>query len=267
MLADGGELHTIPPMSLPDFSVAGRVVLITGAGRGIGLAIAKSLAAGGAKVVIQDIDEAVARAEVDAITSAGGQALALGGDLTDLTLPERLVDAVTAAFGPVEILINNGSIQAYRPFLEHTLEQMQQELNANVLAAVRLCQLTLPTMQKAGWGRVINFGSIQGLGGNDHMPIYALSRAGMSNFTSGLAKRYGRDGITVNCVAPGWTHTQRTEVNFPSEEKKAENGKWIPLRRVGEPEDYVGVIHLLCSHAGEYITGQTLHVDGGMSLK
>ncbi|HEX8322795.1 MAG TPA: SDR family NAD(P)-dependent oxidoreductase, partial [Tepidisphaeraceae bacterium] len=160
-------------MALPDFSVRDRSVLITGAARGIGRAMARGLAAGGARVAVQDIDENVARAEADAIAAEGGQAIALGGDLTDLTLPERLMAAVVERFGRLDILINNGSIQHERPFGEHTLEQMQRELNANVLASTRLCQLAIPPMQTANWGRIINFSSIQGRSGNDQMPAYA----------------------------------------------------------------------------------------------
>ena len=252
-------------MRFPDFGVQGRRVLLTGSGRGIGLAIAQALAAGGASVAIQDIDETVATAEADAINAAGGQAVGLGGDLADLSLPERLIEQTTAAFGGVDVLINNASIQKQAKFHEHTVEAMRRQLDVNILAATRLCQLVLPAMQERRWGRIINFSSIQAKGGNPGMPAYAMSRAAMENLTRGLGRRFARDGVTVNCVAPGWFNTFRNREQFPDDEALQNAGKHVPAGRVGRADDCNGVVALLCSAAGEYITGQTIHVDGGMS--
>lgn len=253
-------------MQLPDFSVSGKVALFTGAGRGIGLGMAKALAAGGAAVAIQDIDESVARAEADAINAAGGRAVALGGDPTDLSLPERLVEQTTAALGPIDILVNNGSIQRAAEWTEHTVEQMRHEFDANVIAAARLCQLTVPRMAEAKWGRVINMSSIQARSGNPGMLAYSMSRAAMPNLTTGLARRYARDGVTINCIAPGFFDTWRNREGFDTPEKRANAGKnWVPMGRAGRPEECAGLCLLLCSRAGEYITGQMIYVDGGLS--
>jgi len=257
------NLHTYTP----DFSVTGRRALLTGAGRGIGLAMARALAAGGCAVAIQDIELDVATREADAINLAGGNAIALDGDIQDLSLPDRLVEQTVARFGGVDILVNNAAIQRSNDFLTYPMEEMRSQLNANILAATRLCQLVIPHMQKTNWGRIINIGSIQGLRGNASGPTYAMSKAAMQNLSAGLANCYGAFGITVNCVAPGWFDTHRNRGDFNSPEHKVQKGKAIPLRRVGEPEDCAGVVVLLCSRAGEYITGQTIRVDGGMSLR
>lgn len=252
-------------MQLPDFSVTGRRVLLTGSGRGIGLAIAQSLAAGGAMVAIQDIDETVAKAEADAINAAGGKAVGLGGDLADLSLPEKLIEQMTAAFGGIDVLVNNASIQTQAKFHEHSVEDMRRQLDVNILAATHLCQLVLPQMQERRWGRIINFSSIQAKGGNPGMPAYAMSRAAMENLTRGLGRRFARDGVTVNCVAPGWFNTFRNREQFPDDKALQDAGKHVPAGRIGRADDCNGVVILLCSAAGEYITGQTIHVDGGMS--
>lgn len=254
----------MPGMAFPDFTVTGRTALITGSARGIGLAMAKTLAAGGAAVAIQDIDYDVALSEAAAIRDAGGRAVGLGGDLTDLSLPDRLVEQTVAELGPISILINNGSIQHYGNFFDHPIERMRQELDANILAATRLCQLVIPAMQQAKWGRVINFSSIQAKNGNPSAPSYAMSRAAMENLTRGLGRRFARDGITVNCISPGWFDTYRNRNDLTSEEVKIDRGRHVPIGRLGKPEDCAGLCLLLCSRAGEYITGQVINVDGGM---
>ena len=254
-------------MPMPDFSVVGRAALITGAGRGIALALAQTLAAGGAGVMLHDIDLNVAEQEADAINAAGGKAFAIGGDATNPSIAEALVSKTIERFGGLNILINSVSIQKFQPFFEHTIEQMQRELTANVLLATRLCQLAIPHMQKGKWGRIINFGSIQGIKGNESAPAYAMSRAAMSNLTSGLARRFGPDGITVNCISPGIFDTFRNRGYLDHPDQKTKSGQHIPAQRIGEPEDCAGLCLLLCSKAGEYITGQTIYVDGGMSVR
>ena len=253
-------------MKLPDFSCNGRVALVTGAARGIGLATARALAAAGAAVAIHDIDGDLASTEAAAINAAGGRAIGISGDATDVRSAETLVTRAAAELGEISILINNASVQKWDNFVDVTIEEMSRQLNANVLFVTRLCQLVVPAMQTAGWGRIINLGSIQGRVGNAHMPIYAMSKAAMENLTSGLARALARHAITVNCVAPGWFITHRTQPSFKDEEAVKRNAKQIPLQRIGDPEDCDGIMLLLCSEAGEYITGQTIRVDGGMSI-
>lgn len=254
-------------MKFPDFSVQNRVALVTGAARGIGLAIAQALAAGGAKVVIQDIDEPIAQMQAQEITDQGGQAYAVGGDCTDLETAPTIVQRALAQFGVIDILINNAAVQHWGEFLSYPTDQMLHQSNCNILFPVRMCQLVIPGMIQRKWGRIINISSIQALSGNSAMPVYAMSKSAIENLTRGLARRYAQDGITVNAIGPGWFKTARNSQDFQTEEQTIENGRRVPLGRVGVPEDCAGLAVLLCSPAGEYMTGQTIYVDGGLHLK
>ena len=157
--------------------VDGKVALITGAGRGIGLAMARTLASAGAAVAIQDIDEAVAHAEAGRINKEGGRAIALGGDLTDLTLPGRLVPDVVRQLGGLHILVNNGSIQEHRHWLQMPLDEIRREFDADLIVPILLCQQAVPIFQRQRWGRIINLGSIQQIRGNAEMLPYSLSKS------------------------------------------------------------------------------------------
>jgi len=252
-------------MKVPDFSVKDRVALLTGSARGIGLAIAQALAASGTKVAIQDIDLDVAQAEAAAINAAGGKAIALGGDGTDLTLAERWVDETVSQLGGLHILVNNLGIQMHADFLTFPVEEMQRQATCNLILPALLCQIAIPHMQAARWGRVLNIGSVQGNGGNLGMGVYAMTKAALENLTKGLARKFARDGVTANCIAPGWFDTLRNIKDFPNEAVAREKGRHIPLGRVGQPADCAGLAVLLCSPAGEYITGQTIYVDGGIT--
>lgn len=249
-----------------NFRVDGKVALITGAGRGIGLAIAKALAAGGASVAIQDIDLAVAQKEVDGINASGGKAIALGGDIGDPATPERLIRETVASLGGLHILINNAAIQILHHWLEAPPEETERQLRADLIAPIHLCQLAVPIFKAQRFGRIINIGSIQQKRGNAWMLGYSLSKAALEKFTAAIARDLAKDQITVNLLAPGWVNnTHRNRETLASEEAVKEKGKNVPLGRLGEPEDHVGMALLLCSEAGSYITGQSIHVDGGMS--
>lgn len=245
----------------------GRVALITGAGRGIGQGIARGLASAGCAVAIQDIDEAAAQDAVAEICQSGGKAIALGGDIGDLALPEQLVEATRRELGGLHVVINNAAIQKQESWLETMPEEMERQWRADVIAPVRLCQLAVPIFREQKWGRILNLGSIQGKGGNPGMMPYAMSKAALHNMTLGLARELGPDGITVNMISPGYFNTWRNRDQFQTPEDFEKRGQWLPLRRVGEPEDCAGIALLLCSEAGGYITGQNIYVDGGMSAR
>jgi glucose 1-dehydrogenase len=145
---------------------------------------------------------------------------------------------------------------------------MDLQIRADLISPILFCQLVVPILKKQRWGRIVNLGSVQQRGGNPHMLPYSLCKAAMEKLTMALARDLAADQITVNLIAPGWINTQRTEQNFSSPQDKAEKGKKaVPLGRVGEPSDFAGVILLLCSDAGEYITGQSIFVDGGFGAR
>jgi NAD(P)-dependent dehydrogenase (short-subunit alcohol dehydrogenase family) len=255
-------------MKVPSFRLDGKIALITGSGRGIGLGMAHALAANGCAVAIQDIDVDVAgQAAEDIRRDWGARAIALGGDVTDLTLPERLVKQTVDQLGGIHILINNAAIQQHEHWLEMSLQSMERQVRADLMAPVVLCQQVVPIFKRQRWGRIINMGSIQGKGGNPTMLAYAMSKAALANMTIGLARDLVKDGITVNLIAPGYFDTYRNREQFPDEQAKKERAKWVPMEIIGDPEDCSGAALLLCSDAGYYITGQILYVDGGLSAR
>jgi NAD(P)-dependent dehydrogenase (short-subunit alcohol dehydrogenase family) len=254
-------------MSGPDFTLTGRVALITGSGRGIGLGMARAMAAVGCAVVIQDIDEPVAQAEAAALRQQGARAIALGGDVTDLTLPERLIEQTVAQLGGLHILVNNAAIQSAKSWLECTPPEIEREWRANMLVPILLAQRAVPIFRGQKWGRIINLGSIQQRNGNPHMLPYALSKAGLENVTRAWARELARDGITVNMIAPGYFNTWRNRDDFKTPQDLIDRAKWIPNPRIGQPEDCAGLAVFLCSDAASYITGQTIYVDGGLSVR
>jgi NAD(P)-dependent dehydrogenase (short-subunit alcohol dehydrogenase family) len=250
------------------FRLDGRIALLTGAARGIGLGMAKSLAMAGCAVAIQDIDLPVAREEAKKINDKGGQAIALGGDVGDLSIPAHVVGEVIRELGGLHILVNNAAIQAQRHWLKDTAHDIQQQIQADLISPILFSQQVVPLFKKQRWGRIINLGSIQGRKGNPHMLPYSLCKAAIEKLTIALARDLADDQVTVNMIAPGWINTQRTEQAFSSLQDKAEQGKRaVPIGRVGEPSDFAGLILLLCSDAGEYITGQSIYVDGGLGAR
>jgi NAD(P)-dependent dehydrogenase (short-subunit alcohol dehydrogenase family) len=253
-------------MEAPDFDLSGRVALLTGAGRGIGLGIAKALASAGCAVAIQDLDEDVARREVAAIEKSGGRAIALGGDITDTKIPDRLVRQTVKELGGLHIVVNNASIQSHQHWTALDLKEFDRTMHANLFTPIRLCQAADEILREQRWGRILNVGSIQQKTGNETMLVYAMSKAAMENMTLALARDYAGDGVTVNTLAPGYFHTLRNpQLDSAAERRKA--GWKIPLGRVGQARDVGGIALTLCSDAGQYITGQTIYVDGGLSAR
>ena len=253
-------------MEAPDFNLAGKVALITGAGRGIGLGIARALASAGCAIAIQDLDVEVATREAETLVRAGARAIALGGDITDASLPPRIVSETVETLGGAHILVNNASIQSVQHWTKLEKSEFDRTLLANLWTPIALCQQVEPILRKQRWGRILNIGSIQQKTGNETMLAYAMSKVALESMTVALARDLAKDGVTVNSLAPGYFDTIRNpQLKSPEERERA--GKWLPIGRVGQPEDAGGAALLLCSDAGQYITGQTLYVDGGMSIR
>ena len=195
----------------------------------------------------------------------GARAIALGGDATELASAESWMEETAASLGGLHILINNAAVQKEGSWLELDREDIERQVRADFVLPILLCQQAVPILRRAGWGRIINVGSIQQKAGNPQMLAYAMSKAALENMTRALGRELAGENITVNLIAPGYIDTFRNQKNFRSDTDKEEAGRGIPAGRLGQPEDCAGLAMLLCSEAGSYITGQSIYVDGGLS--
>jgi glucose 1-dehydrogenase len=210
----------------------------------------------------------VAEREARWIRAGGGRAIALGGDVVQVSAARNMVGHVVKKFGGLHVLINNAAIQKREHWMEMSIEEMSRELRANLLTPIALCQKATPIFKKQKWGRIINVSSIQEKGGNENMLPYAISKLALENVTKPLARDLAKEGITVNTIAPGFINTYRNRHQFKTKADLERMGlKHVPQGTIGEPEEFAGITLLLCSDAGRYITGQTIFVDGGMSAR
>lgn len=248
------------------FDMSGKVALLTGAGRGIGLAMAKALSSAGCAIALQDIDLDVARAEAAAINSSGGRAVAFGGDICDLTLPARLIGEVVKEFGRLDVLVNNASIQMPKPWTQETTAGIEEQFAADLISPILFIQQAYAIFKQQKSGRIINMGSVQQRGATGDMFPYSISKGGLEKITAGLCREMASNGVTINQIAPGWCNTHRNRDYLTTPEVVAQLGKkHVPIGRLGEPDDFRGIILLLCSNAGSYITGQQIFIDGGLT--
>jgi NAD(P)-dependent dehydrogenase (short-subunit alcohol dehydrogenase family) len=255
-------------LDAPNFRMDGRVALLTGSGRGIGLGIARALASAGCAVAIQDIDLEVAQAEAERINDEGGAAIALGGDITEPSLPPRLVAETAEQLGGLNVLVNNAAIQSVQHWLEAPPEQMERELRADVVVPILLARQAVPLLRRHRQGRILHIGSIQGRLGNPKMMAYAAAKNALEAVTKAMARDLAPGGITVNLLCPGYFDTWRNRFDFTDEQDKQRKGKaHVPLGWVGQSEDIAGIALALCSDAGRYVTGQVIYVDGGLTVK
>ena len=247
------------------FDLTGKVALITGASRGLGQYFSRALARAGADLVITSrqlgsLDPF--RSEIEAL---GRRALPLELDVLDYDSIQRTIDQAVSDFGKVDIVVNNAGCNVRRPALDVSWEDWDVVVNTNLRGPFFVAQAAARQMVPRRQGRIINIGSVTSVFGYAGLAPYCASRGGIKQLTMSLADDWGEYGITVNCLAPGWFKTKQTQVLY-------ENDAWveylcdrIPLKRPGQPTDLDGAIVFLASDASEYVTGQTLLVDGGIS--
>ncbi|MBI3783254.1 MAG: SDR family oxidoreductase [Deltaproteobacteria bacterium] len=246
----------------------GRVAIVTGAGQGIGRGIALVFARQGAKVVVAELKEHRARRTADEIGVAGGDAIAVATDVGTQSQVRQMVDATMQRFGTVDILVNNAQgMHARTPLAELTSEQVDVFWISGVKGTLWCMQAVYPIMKAKGCGRIINFVSSAGLRGEPGLGDYAATKEGIRGLTKTAAREWGRDGITVNCIAPGALSKRGQEFieRDPAEFERRNAEKCIP--RLGDPEEDIAPVALfLASDESRFVTGQTMFADGGYCL-
>ncbi len=246
----------------------GKVALVTGAGRGIGRAIALALAREGAQVAVADIIRENTEAVKSEIEAQGVKAIAVQVDLTNPAEVTRMVEAVLAQFGQIDILVNNAGWDKLEPFLESDEETWEKVIAVNFKGVLRTCKAALPSMVARGaGGKVVNISSDAGRVGSMGEAVYSGSKGAVIAFSKSLAREVARYQINVNVVCPGLTETTLLNESRAAMPKVIDAiTKSIPLRRTGQPEDIAEAVVFLASPSADYITGQTLSVSGGLTM-
>jgi len=252
-------------MSQSLFDLSGKVAIVTGTSRGLGQYFGRALARAGADLVItsrkrESLEEF--RKEIEAL---GRRAVPLELDVRDYASIQRMAEAACQAYGKIDILVNNAGCNVRKPALEVSWDDWNLVLETNLRGPFFVAQAVARTMIPRRYGRIINIGSVTCVFGYAGITPYCASRGGVKQMTMSLADDWGPYGITVNCLAPGWFKTAQTRVLYENQEWVEYLCDRIPLKRPGQPTDLEGAVVFLASDASEYITGQTLLVDGGIS--
>ncbi len=245
----------------------GKVAIVTGSGNGIGAATAKHLAKDGAKVAVVDLTEESASNTVQAIREAGGEAIAVGCDVSKAEQVEHAVERVVSEYGRLDILVNNAGVTRDRLIFKMSEEDWDTVLDVHLKGSFLFCKAAQKYMVEQRSGRIVNTSSV-GAVGKRGQANYASAKAGLQALTRTLAIELGQFGINVNAVAPGFIATDMTRrtaerQGLDFEEVRKVASQKIPLRRVGEPEDVANVVSFLVSEDANYITGETIYVSGG----
>ncbi|MGH1565103.1 3-oxoacyl-ACP reductase FabG [Mumia sp. DW29H23] len=244
-----------------------RTAIVTGAARGIGAAVAKRLASDGHAVAVIDLDEAACAATVDAITSAGGKAIAIGADVSDEQAVAGAVERVVAELGGPTILVNNAGIIRDNMLFKMTVSDWDSVMGVHLRGAFLMARAAQQHMVEAKFGRIVNLSSTSALG-NRGQANYSAAKAGMQGFTKTLAIELGKFGVTANAIAPGFIETEMTaetakRVGVDYEDFKKFSAQQIPVARVGQPEDIAATASFLTSEEAGFVSGQVIYVAGG----
>jgi 3-oxoacyl-[acyl-carrier protein] reductase len=244
----------------------GRVAIVTGGGRGIGRAVAVRLAEAGANLAISyRQDDAAAGDTAQRVREAGVECELFKGDVSSPESVEAMFKGVGDAFGRVDILVNNAGITRDNLMMRMKEEEFDEVLRTNLKGTYLCTRAALRPMIRARWGRIVNVSSVVGLVGNAGQANYAASKAGIIGFTKSVAREVAQRGVTANAVAPGYVETELTG-GLPENVKDQIRGQ-VPMGRFGEPEEVAEVVAFLAGEAAGYLTGQTIAVDGGMTMQ
>ena len=244
-----------------------KVAIVTGAARGIGAATAKRLAADGFAVAVLDLEEAAAKATVEAIESSGGRAIAVGADVSDAAAVDAAVTRVAEELGPPVVLVNNAGVIRDNMLFKMTEADWDIVMNVHLRGAFLMTRAVQKHMIDARWGRIVNLSSTSALG-NRGQANYSTAKAGLQGFTKTLAIELGKFGVTANAIAPGFIQTEMTKATAERlgrdwDEYVAERAAGIPVNRAGTPEDIAHTVSFLVSEGAGFVSGQVIYVAGG----
>jgi 3-oxoacyl-[acyl-carrier protein] reductase len=251
------------------FDLEGKTIIVTGGGKGIGKVYAREMARAGAHLVAADIDGDAAETVAEQIRSEGGKAVGIATDIADPASCEAMATAALDAFGAIDGLVNNAALMsalARRPWFEIPVEEWDSVMAVNLRGLFLCCRAVFPAMRTRGYGKIVNISSSRIWEGSPNRLHYTTSKAGVVGFTRAIAREVGEYGITVNAVTPGFTlsetQLQSSDASYVNQRSYAEQA----IKRAQVPDDLVGAVMFLVSAASDFISGQTLNVDGGKAM-